>query len=110
MDNKNKKEVKNLSDLDVSLKKVLDGVIKKKQGNSVWIQGKKDKKAKKFLIDKNTEITEMALSSAMKLISEKKIKLNNIKIGNSISLVFFVDNKAKDKKVVTIKRILVKTK
>ena len=109
MDNKNEKEVKNSKDLDASLKKVLDGTIKKKQGSLIWVQGKKDKTAKKFLIDKDTEITEMILSSAMKLISEKKIKLNNIIIGNSISLVFSVDNKAENKKAVTIKRILVKT-
>lgn len=88
-----------------SNKKVVDGIIKKIQKTFLLIKLKKGKKEEKFLMNKDTVISEIVLSSNMKLVSEKKINLKSLKVNNSVSLIV---SKGKNNLIEAIRKISVK--
>jgi len=95
---KNKQEN---ADKRVMLDKVLDGTIIKKEKNFIYLMSKSGKKKIKIFFVSETSFIEMKLSKSGKVISQTEIKYNNIKDGDSVSLVV---GKNKEKDIVYIVR------
>ncbi len=88
----NQKENKQKDFLGV---KIIDGRLRKKDGNIIYLSPKADKKEIKVLFDRKTKFIKMNLSSTNKVISQTKIKSSGLKSGDNLSLVF-KKNKGED--------------
>ena len=101
---KKQKKQKNLDKKEI-LDNVLDGIITKKQKNSFSLETKSGKEIK-FSLSKESIFLKMELSLPYEIISEKKIKWEKIKVGDSLSVT--TNNDKKKLIALAIKQVIVK--
>ena len=90
-----KTSVQKNADLKKVLDAVLDGVITKKQKHAFSLIPKSKNKEIKVFLTSESVFSEIKLSLPNKVISEIKIKWQDIKNGDEVSLVIDKDDKKK---------------
>lgn len=100
---KKNKDKKN--DEKITLNKILDGIIIKKDKNFIYFIPKSSKKKIKVSFAPEISFVEINLSKSRKLISQKNINYNNIKNQDNVSLI--VGKNEKKDIVYVIRKIII---
>jgi len=107
MEKKNKISIKEDKKKQINpvIENVLDGSLEKKSKNAIEVRSKIGNKKIKVGLTKKTEFVRMDLSLPDRSVSQFKMKLSDLKIGDSLSLV--VDKQGEKYIASAVRKIVV---